>query len=419
LRAALLIARHHLRRMVKSPGRVLLMAAVPVTLALVEYAAFGQSVASGKLPPIQVLFIDEDKTFASSAVPQFFAGGPMKDSFTIRTIDDRQEARRLFEKGDASALIVAPKGFQDALLAGTRAELQLYKNPIQTFAPDAVSSVLDMGATLVNGLYGQATGPIRRIRELNESKRTPTEDDIADIARGFFRAGQGFGKVRGVSDLGLVVQRPGGEAATRIGVDPGEFFAVMFPGLVLFGLMFISQVLTLRLLRDRERGLQRRLLTAPASRTAVLAGGMLYVVVGLFALLGLLGLLGAVVFRIHLRDPAGLLTFGLGFAGFAAGLNLAIVAVAVTDRGARAMSSGVITLLSLLGASFIPIESYPPFLRRVAELLPNGAAQRGMVDILVHRRPAAELAPGAAVVWVWAAAALLLAFLVERRKAAA
>ena len=150
----------------------------------------------------------------------------------------------------------------------------------------------------------------------------------------------------------------------------------------------------------------------------MLAGGILYVVVGLFALLVLLGVLGAVVFRIHLRDPPGLLAFGLGFAGFAAGLNLAIVGVAVTDRGARATSSGVITLLSLLGASFVPIESYPPFLRRVVELLPNGAAHAGLVEILVHRRPAAELVPGAALVWAWAAAALLLAFLIERRKVA-
>jgi ABC-2 type transport system permease protein len=419
LKAALTIAFHHLRRTVKSPGRVLLMAAVPVTIAILEYAAFGPTVASGKLPPISVLFIDDDKTFASSAVPQFFAGGPMKDSFTVRTIDDRAEARRLFEKNEASALIVAPKGLQDALLAGTGAELVLYKNPIQTFTPEAVAAVTEMAATLANGLYAPAAAPIRRIRELSQGGRSSTEDDVTEIARGFFRAAQSFGKVQALTEVGLVVKRPGAASTTRIGIDPGEFFAVIFPGLVLFGLMFISQVLTMRLLRDRTRGLQRRLLTAPASPASVLLGGTLYVVVGLLVLLALLVVLGAVVFRIHLRNPLGLLVFGLGFAGFAAGINLAIVAVAASDRGARAISSGVITLLSLLGASFMPIEMYPPVLRRVAELLPNGAAQRGMVDILVQRRPALELVPAAAVVWLWATGSLLLAFVIERRKVAA
>lgn len=416
MRAALVIALHHLRRTVKSPGRVLLMAAVPVTIALVEYAAFGQTAASGKLPPITVLFLDEDKTLASSAVPQFFAGGPMKDSFTVRSIDDRGEARRLFEKNEAAALIAAPKGFQDALLAGNRAELLLYKNPVQTFTPEAVAAVAEMGATVANGLYGQAAAPIRKIRELTTAGRSPAEDDVAEIARGFYRAAQSFGKVRALNEVGLAVQRPGAVASTRIGIDPGEFFAVIFPGLVLFGLMFISQVLTTRLLRDRTRGVQRRLLTAPASPAEVLLGGMLYVVVGLLVLLALLALLGAVVFRIHLRGPLGLLAFGLGFAAFAGGVNLTIVAIARSDRGARAISSGVITLLSLLGASFMPLEMYPPFLRRVAELLPNGAAQRGMVDILLQRRPALALLPSAGVVWLWAAATLLVAFAVERRR---
>lgn len=71
--AALAIARHHLRRMARSPGRVLLLAAIPVTLALIEYATFGGMAASGKLPPIRVLLLDEDNTFASNAVPQFFS----------------------------------------------------------------------------------------------------------------------------------------------------------------------------------------------------------------------------------------------------------------------------------------------------------------------------------------------------------
>jgi ABC-2 type transport system permease protein len=97
-------------------------------------------------------------------------------------------------------------------------------------------------------------------------------------------------------------------------------------------------------------------------------------------------------------------------------VNLVIIAAARSDRGARAISSGVITLLSLLGASFMPLEMYPPFLRRLAELMPNGAAQRGMVDTLLRRRAAMELLPSAAVVWLWAAATLLVAFAVERRR---
>src|SRR5439155_1216503 len=81
--------------------------ALPVTLAIIEYAAFGPAVASGKLPPIRVLVLDEDRTLASALVPQLFTGGgPLKDMFETAAVADRAAARALFQRNDASALIV-------------------------------------------------------------------------------------------------------------------------------------------------------------------------------------------------------------------------------------------------------------------------------------------------------------------------
>src|SRR5438128_10644577 len=121
---SLIIARHHLLRIFRSPGLILILLAVPVTLAVIEYAAFGPTVASGRLPPIKVLVLDEDKTLVSGAVPQVFtAGGPLKGMFETSTIADRAAARALFQQNEASALVVVPKGFQEALLAGNKSEL--------------------------------------------------------------------------------------------------------------------------------------------------------------------------------------------------------------------------------------------------------------------------------------------------------
>src|SRR6266849_2781880 len=153
----LVIARLHLLRLVRSPGLIAILAAIPITLALIEYAAFGPTVASGKLPPIKVLVLDEDNTFLSRAVPQLFTGGgPMKDIFETSAITDRPTARNLFQRNQASALIVVPKGFEQALLNGTNAELQFAPNPLQTYSPTIVRSVLEMMTVVGNGLYQQA-----------------------------------------------------------------------------------------------------------------------------------------------------------------------------------------------------------------------------------------------------------------------
>ena len=64
------IAAHHLRRVARRPGLVLLLLAVPFTLSVIEYAAFGPMATRGALPQVTVLLLDEDDSLASRALPQ-------------------------------------------------------------------------------------------------------------------------------------------------------------------------------------------------------------------------------------------------------------------------------------------------------------------------------------------------------------
>jgi ABC-type multidrug transport system permease subunit len=415
--AAFIIAWHHLARIARSPGLILILLAIPVTLAGIEYAAFGPTVASGKLPPIKVLVLDEDKTLASALVPQMFTGGgPMKDMFETSPVADRAAARDLFQKNDASALVVVPKGFQEALLAGNRAELQFAPNPLQTYSPGVASAVLEMTTMIGNGLLGQAAGPLRRINAVRAAGQPLTADDVAAISRGFFEAGQRLNGLNAVTNLKVTTIRPTGE---KQGPDasPKAFFAFIFPGLVIFGVMFISQSLALRLMRDRVRGVERRLAMTPISPAARIAGSFLFMASGLIAILALLLAVGAVVFRIEPRNPPALLALAAGFAVFASALHLTIIAIARNERSASFIGSGLVMLLSLLGGTFFPAESMPPFLRAVAFVTPNGAAQQGFVDILAHGRTLLETSARIFTTWGWALAMMTVAVAATYRKA--
>src|SRR5215471_20578554 len=167
---ALIIARHHLTRIIRSPGLVLLLIAIPITLAALEYAAFGPTVAAGKLPPIKVLVLDEDRTLVSGVVPNVFtSGGPLKEMFETAPVANRDAARAQFQKNEASALIVIPRGFQNAVLTGGRAEVQFAHNPLQTYSPEIASAVLDVATIIGNGLYKQASAPLERINTLRDA----------------------------------------------------------------------------------------------------------------------------------------------------------------------------------------------------------------------------------------------------------
>jgi ABC-2 type transport system permease protein len=414
---AFIIAAHHLRRVVRNPGLVLVMLAIPLTLAVIEYAAFGRTAAAGRLPPTTVLFLDEDDTILSGAVPQVFSGGPAKDFFELAQVADREEAARRFKRGQAAALIVVPKGFQASLLGGERSEIGFYPNPIQTIGPEIARSMLEMTIVIGNGLYAQALEPISRVKAILDAGREPDADEVAAISRGFFEAGQRLSGLQGLTNLTVGVQRPGDAAArTGFGGDPSQFFAYVFPGLAIFGLLFVAQSLAMRLMRDRLRGLQRRLVVTPAGAGQVMAGGVIYLVTALAALLVFLALIGAVVFLIQLRDPLALAALGCGFVVFAAGLHLLSISLARSDRSAGFVGSVIVLVLSLIGGTFIPSEQYPPFLRSLATLVPNGAAQQGFIDVLVHKIPLAGLTGRLAVTWGWGLAVLGLAVFFESRR---
>jgi hypothetical protein len=419
MNAVIIIAAHHLKRVARSPGLILLLLAVPVTLAVIMYAAFGRTAGTGRLPAITVLFLDEDRTFVSSAVPQLFGGGPFADQFTVATAVDRDEARRSFERGTASALIVAPAGLQQAVLSGARAELVLYRNPRQTISPQVVESVLDMIVVVANGLLAEFQEPLAEIDRFSEAGREPSEDEILELSRSFYRAGQRLSRVGALEGLTVEVERPegddGGSALQAFGSDRGRFFAYMFPGLALFAVFFISQALMVRLLRDRTEGLHRRLLTLPVGRAAIVGGALLYMLAGLLVTHVALGALGVLVFGIQLRDPVWLLLFGAVFSVFAASLQLVIAGLSDTERGAQAISGVAILVLALLGGTFVPADNFPPFLRALAHLLPNGATQQGLVDVLVWSRPPEALLRHLVIAGAWAGGALIVALAVERR----
>ena len=155
----------------------------------------------------------------------------------------------------------------------------------------------------------------------------------------------------------------------------------------------------------------------PISQASQIAGSFLFMAAGLVVILAVLMAVGAIVFRIELRNPVALLGFAAGFAIFASALHLMIIAIARNERSASFMGSGLIMLLSLLGGTFFPAEIMPPFLRSVAFVMPNGAAQQGFVEVLAHGRTLADVSARMLTTWGWAIGTLAIAVFATERKA--
>ena len=144
---------------------------VLVTLITLVFSG-GQATPQGRL-----LVADEDRTFLSQALTSAFSREPLAKMLVIETTA-QQEGRRRMDRGDASALLIVPKGFQDAFLQNHPFQLQLVTNPAQQILPNIIEETLSI--VLDGGFYLQKLAPIPL---LNLAAGQTPSDDTVEIGR--------------------------------------------------------------------------------------------------------------------------------------------------------------------------------------------------------------------------------------------
>jgi ABC-2 type transport system permease protein len=385
----LIVARHHLLRLFRRPALVLFLAAVPLTLAFVESAAFGPPAGPGTLAPVPILLVDEDRTSSSQALGACVTDGIGKDPVAVSAVETTEKASQLYRSGEYAAMIVVPAGFEHNLRGGSQPNVEIASGPPQNRLGNVARNVLESCVMLAN----QAI-----------AKTPPGEPnwDYASVAK---------------AAAAVTMERPPANPRPA-GAASNDFFAAIFPGLGIFGILIISQAMAGQLLRDRSHAVYRRLLAMPVRAANVFGGGLLYLASGLTALWALVSSFGALAFHLRLQAVPALLVFGAGFSVCAGALQLLIGASAKSERGAQSISAIAVMLLAIFGGAFVPVDNYPQPWRVLATLLPNGAAQAGMSRILISGWSAGAAAVPLFAVWAWAAALSLFAIYQWRRTAA-
>ena len=150
----LLIAslRKEARRSLRDPFALALWLGIPFSILFLMNLAFGGSSSSGPRPQGVLLVADQDGTFLSGMVVSAFSQGPLGEMFKPEKADE-PGARARMAKGEASALIILPKGFQAAVLDNRPAAIRLVKNPSQRILPAIAGETLSMLSEAVHYLH--------------------------------------------------------------------------------------------------------------------------------------------------------------------------------------------------------------------------------------------------------------------------
>jgi len=154
------------------------------------------------------------------------------------------------------------------------------------------------------------------------------------------------------------------------GVDYVDF---LLPGIFVQSVAFRATQTAIGLAEDLERGVVDRFRSMPMARSAVLLGRTLADLVRNVLIIGLMIVVGYLVgFRFQAGVPQALACVAV-VAAFGFALSWIFAFVALTVRGPEAaQSAGFVVIFPLVFASsvFVPVSSFPDWLKSIAELSP-------------------------------------------------
>ena len=131
-----------LRRYRRDPWGLVMWAGVPLLLGVLVTAVVG-GIGSRTKPTAHLLVADEDQSFISNALLGSFGSGPLQEMGRLDQVD-RVAGRAKMDAGEATALLVIPEGFGQAVLREEPSRLELLTNPSQRILPQMVEQMLDV-----------------------------------------------------------------------------------------------------------------------------------------------------------------------------------------------------------------------------------------------------------------------------------
>ena len=366
--AAILIASKDLKQRIRDRSVFLLGIVAPLGLAFIFSLIIPDF--SGASFEIDTAVVDLDRSELSASFTDEVLI-PLTDSglIVLEVLDDADELRQRVASGEIRAAWVIPRGFGQAVLEGTEAQIEV------------VGSVDAAISTEIAGAIARSFA--------------------ADLSEAQLAAAVAAGLGLGDPVVFAAASRAGAEAVVLEDVSAAtkELSGTTFfsAGMAVFFLFFTVQFGVSSLIEERTIGTMPRLLAAPISRMSIVAGkAIASFVIGLGAMI-VLATATSVLVGARWGDPLGVGILMVCGVLAALGIMGLIATFATGPEQAASMQSIVAVVLGLLGGSFFPISQGPGFLANLSLLTPHAWFLRGLGDLATGGGPLEILGPVAAL----------------------
>ena len=357
MRFAWISACKDLRRFRRDIPGLLCWLFLPLAVGGLIGMVFGRQDVS---PQGLLLMADEDQGIAGSLVREIVSRGPLGGMMAIQQAG-RAEGRDRLNHGDASALLVIPRGFDRAVRRDEPAELTLVANPEQRIMPQLAREVASATVDAAFWFQQSAGAELRAMEDGPSAGRSI--------------AGIGLGAARAFGGLNRYLNPPRISLKTTVITPPGvprTIAGLLFPGTVFLVVLIVAQGMSVEIWKERGAGAVQRLLGTPSGVHAFLAGKVAATSVVLTAAIAKSFAAARFLFDVPIQAPAVALAWAAGCAvTFYLGL-LVVELLLANERTALVVANMIVIPLAMLGGSFFPVEIMPETFARVARAVPNG-----------------------------------------------
>lgn len=382
--ALLATAYKDLRRYALDPAALAMWLGIPVLIGGLFIMIMGGG-DEGPTPNVHVLIADEDDSFGSRLLLGMFDQQRTESMFHAERVEQSAGRERL-DRGEASALLVIPEGFAEAVLREEPTKLVLVTNPSQRIGPSIVEALLELLQEAVFYAH-RLIGP--EVREIADQALEGEGVSNATVARwsvSFHQTGQRLERYLSPPVIELETVTPKAEEPEPANASSVPFSFYFLPGMLLMGLLFAAQGLSDDVWKEREAGTLRRIVSTPLGITWFMVGKVAACSVILAGLALIILALGFWYFELPwLRLPLAIV-WSTGIGVLLTALMMPVQVFASSHRGASVLSFLVVFPLMMLGGSMFPFEIMPDWLANIGRFTPNGWALLQLKAILLDQQ---------------------------------
>jgi ABC-2 type transport system permease protein len=386
----LAMIRKDLRLFFTDRRSVIVSFVVPIAIASFFGSIFSGPSKNAEPARIAVLLVDEDDSSISKAIVES-AGGDRNLKLSRATAG---EARDLVQRGKAPVGVIIPKGFGDAAgaaLFGDRGKpsLEIVFDPSRTTELAMVRGIFTQHImeAVSREMFGGAQGRAYLEKALPQIEAStqfdaPQKQQLLQMLRSVQQyydrpapSGSGAAPHGGLT-MPYTVHEQAMTAAPNAAYNG---YAHSFAGMGIQFLLFAMANLGIDMLLERQRGLWKRLRSAPVSRLTLLAGkaasGTLIALMTLLVSFGF----AMVVFQVRIEGSAlGFLGVSLACSLMAATFGLLVAALGSTPATARGITTLAVLMLVMLGGAWVPTFIFPAWLQSATIVVPVRWAVDGL-----------------------------------------